>query len=231
MFKYTQKDINRFYKHINIIEEGPDAGCWETDYCNDRDGYTHFNLSNGIGNHRIKLGSHRFMYQIQNPDENIDGLLVCHSCDHPWCVNPDHLWLGTSIDNMKDMTNKNRQAKGSNHALSILNENNIKCMLNDILSGKLTNIAKIATKYNVGLHNIYNILYNKTWSHVTKDYDLIKIKTLITKNYGSLSYSDVRNIRTRLKTGESQSSIARSYNLSTSLISSIKCDRAYKNVI
>jgi hypothetical protein len=77
-------------------------GCWNyTAYKNDL-GYGRLR-SNGK-----QVLAHRLSYESFHgalPKE----LLVCHKCDNPSCVNPDHLFLGTNTDNIRDSINKGRR--------------------------------------------------------------------------------------------------------------------------
>jgi hypothetical protein len=61
-------------------------------------------------NQVVGRSAHRLAYFIRNGpfDRSLD---VLHACDHPWCVNPDHLFLGTHSDNMKDAAKKGRLRK------------------------------------------------------------------------------------------------------------------------
>ena len=80
----------------------PDSnGCWPWLGTKRHTGY------GKIRNHYKHEGTHRVSYTL-NVGPIPQGLHVLHKCDNPTCVNPDHLFLGTQADNMKDMFKKGR---------------------------------------------------------------------------------------------------------------------------
>lgn len=77
------------------------TGCWLClGYLNEW-GYGRISV-----NGKPKL-AHRAMWEVIN-GVIPDGMLVCHKCDVARCVNPDHLFLGTPKDNVRDCMNKGR---------------------------------------------------------------------------------------------------------------------------
>ena len=70
------------------------------------------------GGSRENIGAHRAAYHMWK-GEIPDGMSVCHTCDTPRCINPDHLWLGTTLDNAIDKSRKGRHniPSGRDHHL------------------------------------------------------------------------------------------------------------------
>jgi len=92
---------DRFFQKVNKTDK-----CWLwTGALNSR-GYGCFSIDR-----KSKL-AHRYSYEIYK-GEIPKGMYVCHACDVPNCVNPDHLWLGTASDNIKDMFKKDRQGSSN----------------------------------------------------------------------------------------------------------------------
>ena len=87
-------------------------GCWHWSGAKDKDGYGTFQYAGGDGTlRREKRLAHRVAYDLFVG--SVSGqLLVCHSCDCPSCVNPKHLFLGHTIDNVADRVKKGRSAFG-----------------------------------------------------------------------------------------------------------------------
>jgi hypothetical protein len=85
------------------VEKMPD-GCWVWQAARSVSGYGLLAPSGGVRGDRR---AHRVSWELHNGPIPA-GLWVLHSCDNPPCVNPDHLFLGTRSDNMRDCASKGR---------------------------------------------------------------------------------------------------------------------------
>jgi hypothetical protein len=103
------QDLVRFYSKIVCRL---DSGCWEWQRMTNPQGYGMFSVRGELRWHPML--AHRFSWQaLVGPIP--EGLFVCHHCDNPICVRPDHLFVGTHTDNMADMYRKGRGCIGDAH--------------------------------------------------------------------------------------------------------------------
>jgi hypothetical protein len=132
------------------------------------------------------VSAHRISYEMHY-GVIPSGLYVCHHCDNPSCVNPNHLFAGTNSDNILDAVKKGRHGsathpeqiqrggehssrrrpecrpRGESHALAKLTEKEVISIRS--LRGKVPR-KEIATAFSVSEANIKAILARHTWRHI-----------------------------------------------------------------
>lgn len=81
----------------------PNTGCWIWDGYGFSGRYGSFNM----GGRGMDEMAHRASWKL-NKGPIPPGMDVCHKCDVPRCVNPEHLFIGSRSDNLKDMVSKKR---------------------------------------------------------------------------------------------------------------------------
>lgn len=146
---YEKELKERILKKIKIN----DNGCWEWLSCS----------RNGYGVIRAKRRTylvHRLTYELW---KNIDPqtYFVCHKCDNPICCNPDHMFLGSQVENIGDAKNKKRMKQGENHYNRKLNEKQV-LEIKKLLKYGLS-FRKIGKLYGVSYSCIGSISLGKSW--------------------------------------------------------------------
>lgn len=148
----------RFWSKVSRAENG----CWEWTGAGRIGGSGHFNVGNRYAR------AHRFAYEATYGPIP-DGLVICHRCDNPRCVRPDHLFAGTVRDNMHDCRAKGRL--GEKRRLGLANGSTkvtpeiARC----IRAARVAGISRpiLAQRYGIALATITKITANRHWTSVT----------------------------------------------------------------
>lgn len=152
----------RFWSKVAI---GGSTECWEWQGAVCRSNKRHRSFYGTFWDGEKTGGVHRFSYRIAK-GEIPTGLLIRHRCDNGLCVNPDHLEIGTQLDNMRDVRERNpiQRLRGGNHPSSTLSDEQvaeIKRMLRRRIRRKF-----IAGKFGTSLNIIGFIARGQTWRSV-----------------------------------------------------------------
>jgi len=157
----NKKDPQR--RFMNRIEVVPETGCWEWQGKLGPFGYGGFSIGGKT------TTAHRAGWRLFKGDvpKNIE---VCHKCDNPKCVNPDHMFLGTHEENMKDAWQKERFAnrrilRGEGIGTSKLTDYDV-LEIRRLRSGEGKTMEEIAIMFDVTKGTIWKVISGRSWRHI-----------------------------------------------------------------
>jgi hypothetical protein len=152
----------RFWTRVN--KDGPvhpvHGQCWV---------WTAGSFTGGYGaitvNGRL-LKAHRVSWLLYH-DDIPDDLCVLHKCDNPPCVNPAHLFLGTTQDNTADLVSKNRQARGERSGMAKLTAEIVRYIRDTYVPDSSTHgSTALARELDVSHQTILRVIKRKCWDHI-----------------------------------------------------------------
>lgn len=144
---------SRFWERVEKT-----ASCWLWTGTKDRYGYGRL----GVTASRAQ-SAHRISWELHH-GAIPDAASICHACDNPSCVNPDHLFLGGHADNMRDMAAKDRSLHGTKNVMAkLIPEQVVEIFLSDLTCRELS------SNFNVSETTIKNIKRRQTWRRVTAE--------------------------------------------------------------
>lgn len=157
--EWTDKKLVRFW---NKVDRRVNAPCWEWLGSKGLKGYGEVRIDKQLWR------AHRAVW-ILYFGSIPEGLLICHHCDNPSCVNPEHLFMGTALDNTRDMYEKGREfiptytEVGEKHCQSKLTDDAVREIRTTY--PKLT-MQALADYFNVSLVTVWQVIHRKTWRHI-----------------------------------------------------------------
>lgn len=145
------------------------SGCWEWQGGVDKSiGYGYLSFRGR------KIGAHRMAFMLAH-GEIPAGAMICHHCDNPPCVNPDHLYAGNAKTNIRDAINRGRavfpptdpevHVRGEGSPNALLTAENVVEMRRIMAAGGTT-FELLALSFGVSMVTARDAVHGKTWAHL-----------------------------------------------------------------
>ena len=150
--------LKRFYSKFS---KNQDSGCWEWTACKTKNGYGKFALN------KSWVLAHRWIYEFLLQDKIHSDKLILHKCDNRKCVNPDHLYLGSHLNNAQDRVERKRSKHyvGENHGRSKLTENQV-LEIRRLSNEKSLSSWRLGKMFMVNPKSIQDIVNRNNWKHI-----------------------------------------------------------------
>ena len=158
--------LTRFWARVAFPDDPADRdACWLWTGYIQRGGYGVLVTKAASGRWHHSM-AHRLSYLLYVgrllPDHD-----VCHRCDVRACVRPDHLFLGTRLDNMRDAQRKGRTSRGATSFHAKLTEAEVRAIREARRQGVQGQV--LAERYGVSENTISGIIHGRTWAHLKDD--------------------------------------------------------------
>lgn len=145
----------KFLAKVAVSSEEP---CWPFTGWLNRRGYGQFSVD---GRQQF---AHRIAWALAHGSNVPEGMRVLHRCDNPPCCNPSHLFLGTPLDNMRDMASKGREPSGSRQPKAKLTDLKVTEIRARWQRGETQ--VHLANAFSVTPHLVWRIVHGRSWKHV-----------------------------------------------------------------
>lgn len=217
----------RFWAKVDKTPgHGPQGECWLWMGWRDKDGY------GGVKIEQRSYRAARIAY-VLTYGYCPDGLLVCHHCDKPPCVNPDHLFLGTSRTNRHDCISKGRTrpAVGEKTGGAKLSETDVLKMLELYRSGQRTQY-QLSREFNIGQSQVSGIVRGQAWKHLGQgrgSFEDRRVKRGTSHYLARLTEVDVLSMPELYKT-HTAAAIAEKFKVSKAHVMKILEGRTWKHL-